>query len=163
MAAAFQEPRVWHAGLAGVIAVAGALITADDGRVLVVRQSYRDAWALPGGICEFGEPPHAGCAREVWEETGLRIEAGRLLAVDWQPAGAEYGPGARPSVFFTFDGGIVPMGTQIILQAAELDAYRYVPPADLEGLLPPVVARRATAAVTALDAGGTVYLPREPR
>ena len=162
MAAAFQEPRAWHAGLAGVIAVAGALLTTGDGQVLVVRQSYRDAWALPGGICEFGEPPHAGCAREVREETGLRIEPGRLLAVDWQPAASEYGPRARPSVFFTFDGGIVPPDGEITLQADELDAYRYVPPGDLAGLLPPAVARRAFAAVMALTAGGTVYLPQQP-
>jgi 8-oxo-dGTP diphosphatase len=162
MAAAFQEPRAWHAGLAGVIAVAGALIRAGDGSVLVVRQSYRDAWALPGGICEFGEPPHAGCAREVREETGLAIELGRLLAVDWQPAAPEYGPGARPSVFFTFDGGLVPPGTEITLQADELDAYRYVPARDLGRLLPPGAARRAVAAVTALAAGGTVYVPHQP-
>jgi 8-oxo-dGTP diphosphatase len=160
--AAFQEPRAWHAGLAGVIAVAGALIRAADGGVLAVRQSYRDAWALPGGICEAGEPPHAGCAREVMEETGLGIEPGRLLVVDWQPAAPEYGPGARPSVFFTFDGGILPPGTQITLQADELDAYRYVPAGDLASLLPPGPARRALAAVAALTAGRTVYVPHQP-
>jgi 8-oxo-dGTP diphosphatase len=162
VSAAFQEPRAWHAGLAGVVAVAGALIRAPDGGVLVVRQSYRDAWALPGGICESGEPPHAGCAREVREETGLGIEPGRLLAVDWQPAGAEYGPGARPSVFFTFDGGVVPAGTQITLQADELDAYRYVPADGLSRLLPAGPARRAVAAVAALAAGSTVYVPYQP-
>jgi 8-oxo-dGTP diphosphatase len=162
MPAAFQEPRAWHAGLAGVVAVAGALIRAGDGTVLVVRQSYRNAWALPGGICEFGEPPHAGCVREVREETGLGIEPGRLLAVDWQPAGPEYGPGARPSVFFTFDGGVVPPGSQITLQAGELDAYQYIQPRDLGRLLPAGPARRAVAAMDALAAGATVYVPRQP-
>lgn len=83
MTAGFIEPRAWHAGLAGVVAVAGALVRDPEGSVLIVRQNYRDAWALPGGICEFGEPPHRGCEREVREETGLDRPAGRLLAVDW--------------------------------------------------------------------------------
>ena len=111
MPSGFQEPRAWHASaLAGVIAVAGALIRDQHGGVLVVRQSYRDAWALPGGICEFAEPPHRGCEREVREETGLDVRADRLLVVDWYPAAPEYGPGARPSVFFVFDGGTAAAG-----------------------------------------------------
>ena len=159
MPSGFQEPRSWHAGLAGVIAVAGALIRDQHGGVLVVRQSYRDAWALPGGICEFAEPPHRGCEREVREETGLDVRADRLLVVDWYPAAAEYGPGARPSVFFVFDGGQLSPGTEIVLQADELDDYRFVPPDDLAGLVPPLVLRRVTAALAAQAAGTTSYPP----
>jgi 8-oxo-dGTP diphosphatase len=159
----FQEPRVWHAGLAGVIAVAGALIRDQHGGVLVVRQSYRDAWALPGGICEFAEPPHQGCEREVREETGLDVRADRLLVVDWYPAAAEYGPGARPSVFFVFDGGQVQPGTEIVLQADELDDYRFVPPAELAELVPPQVLRRVSAALAAQAAGTTSYPPTAER
>ena len=160
MSPAFQEPRAWHAGLAGVIAVAGGLIRDQHGRVLVVRQSYRAAWALPGGICEFGEPPHQGCEREVREETGLELPAGRLLTVDWHPAAPEYGPHARPSVFFVFDAGTVPPGARIVLQADELDDYRFEPPAGLPGLLPPQVLRRVMAALAAQASGPTVYLPQ---
>ena len=159
MAGTWQEPRAWHAGLAGVVAVAGALIRDDDGRVLVVKQNYRDAWALPGGICEFAEPPHLGCAREVREETGLDVGPGRLLAVDWHRAGPDYGPGARPSVFFLFDGGFVRPGTTIVLQADELDDYRFVSAGDLPDLLPPHVLPRVLAALAAQEAGTTNYVP----
>jgi 8-oxo-dGTP diphosphatase len=159
MPAGFMEPRAWHAGLAGVIAVAGALITDESGAVLIVKQNYRDAWALPGGICEFGEPPHAGCEREVAEEVGLVQPAGRLLVVDWQPAGPDYGPGARPSAFFLFDGGTLPAGTGITLQYEELDEYRFEPPDGLPGLLPPPVLRRALTALAARASGETAYLP----
>jgi 8-oxo-dGTP diphosphatase len=164
VATGFQEPRAWHAGLAGVIAVAGGLIRDQAGGVLVVRQSYRDAWALPGGICEFAEPPHLGCEREVREETGLAVRAGQLLVVDWHPAAADYGPGARPSVFFVFDCGEVPPSTEIVLQADELDDYRFVPAAGLAGLLPPLVLRRVSAALAAQAAGTTSYPPAgDPR
>jgi 8-oxo-dGTP diphosphatase len=159
--AGFIAPRAWHASLAGVIAVAGALIRDSDGGVLIVRQSYRDAWALPGGICEFAEPPHQGCEREVREETGLDRRAGRLLVVDWHPAAAEYGPGARPSVFFVFDGGTVPPGTRIVLQADELDDYQFAPPAGLARLLPPLVLRRVTAALAAQESGTASYPPQQ--
>jgi len=157
-----MEPRAWHAGLAGVISVAGALITDETGAVLVVKQNYRDAWALPGGICEFGEPPHAGCEREVAEEVGIVRPAGRLLVVDWQPAAPDYGPGARPSAFFLFDGGTLPADADIALQYEELEEYRFEPPGDLATLLPGLVLRRVNAALAARASGATVYLPLAP-
>ena len=104
----FVEPVTWHAGLPGVIATAGALIGDDAGSVLVVKPNYRDHWTLPGGICEFGEAPHAGCAREVAEEIGLDLRVGRLLSVDWQPPLPMYGAAARPAVYFIFDCGTLP-------------------------------------------------------
>jgi ADP-ribose pyrophosphatase YjhB (NUDIX family) len=159
MPAGFIEPRAWHAGLAGVIAVAGALITDESGAVLIVKQNYRDAWTVPGGICEFGEPPHAGCEREVAEEVGLVRAAGRLLVVDWQPAGPDYGAGARPSAFFLFDGGTLPADTEIALQYEELDEYRFEPPGGLAGLLRPLALRRVNAALGARASGETAYLP----
>ena len=61
-----------------------------------MKPNYRDHWTLPGGICEFGEAPHAGCAREVAEETGLELPVGRLLSVDWQLPLPDYGHG-RPA------------------------------------------------------------------
>jgi 8-oxo-dGTP diphosphatase len=160
MPADFMEPRAWHASLAGVIAVAAALITDPGGNVLLVKQNYRDAWALPGGICEFGEPPHEGCRREVTEELGLDRPAGPLLAVDWYPAGEQYGPTARPALYFVFDGGSLGPEPRIALQREELDEYQFVRPAGLERLLAPPVLRRVSGALAALRSGGTTYVPQ---
>jgi ADP-ribose pyrophosphatase YjhB (NUDIX family) len=38
-------------------------------------------WGLPGGGLDAGESPVAGVHREVWEETGQRIDLGSLLEV----------------------------------------------------------------------------------
>jgi 8-oxo-dGTP diphosphatase len=148
-----MEPVAWHASLPGVIVSAAALIGDGAGGVLVVKPNYRDHWTLPGGICEFGEAPRAGCAREVTEELGIEADLSALLAIDWQPAQEMYGPTARPAVFFIFDGGILPSLSGIRLQAEELDDCRFAPASDLEALLPIASVPRVYAALAALSTG----------
>ena len=45
----------------------------DDGRVLLVKPTYRPAWILPGGLLQRHEAPRDGAVRETVEETGLEI------------------------------------------------------------------------------------------
>ncbi len=149
----FVEPVTWHASLPGVIVSAGALIGDGTGGVLVVKPNYRDHWTLPGGICEFGESPRAGCAREVTEELGIEQEIGAVLAVDWQPSQEIYGPTARPVVFFIFAAGTLASLAGICLQAAELDECRFVAEAELDALLLPAAVPRVRAAIAAQSAG----------
>lgn len=52
---------------------AGAVVTRDDGRILAVQRRDTGAWVTPGGIVESGEPIESATAREVFEETGVRI------------------------------------------------------------------------------------------
>jgi len=62
--------------------VAGALIRHDDGLVLVANRR-RDGsvdWTPPGGVIDEGETVREGLAREVVEETGLRIRSWRRCA-----------------------------------------------------------------------------------
>lgn len=53
----------------------GALVVVrnDAGDLLLVRQSYTRGWSLPGGLLGRHEPPVHAAARELAEETGLRI------------------------------------------------------------------------------------------
>ena len=145
----------WFAQLSTVVAAAAALFTDQAGRVLLVKPNYRDYWSLAGGILEHGEPPHVGCRREVFEEIGLDIEPGPLLAVGWA---APEGRRPKPIVIFVFDGGVLADDTPIRLQEAELDDYRFVPAADLDDYLPPVMVARVAAALRSRGTGGTAYL-----
>jgi ADP-ribose pyrophosphatase YjhB (NUDIX family) len=54
----------------------GALcaITRPDGQLLLVRQTYRPKWGLPGGLLRRREEPGDGARREVREEVNLDIE-----------------------------------------------------------------------------------------
>jgi 8-oxo-dGTP diphosphatase len=68
-----------------VMVGAMALIEDEQGRVLVVEHTYRRKvpWGLPGGWLKQAESPEVGLAREVLEETGLRIKVCGLLAADF--------------------------------------------------------------------------------
>jgi len=62
----------------------GAVIVADDRRVVLVRRRHEPLagqWSLPGGRLELGESLEAGTAREVYEETGLLVEVGPVVDV----------------------------------------------------------------------------------
>ena len=43
----------------------GVLFFDAEGRILLVRPSYKPGWDLPGGYVEIGEAPVQGAAREV--------------------------------------------------------------------------------------------------
>jgi len=58
-----------------------AVITDDNGRILVVQRRDTSRWEIPGGILELDESVHAGMRREVEEETGLTVEPGPLTGV----------------------------------------------------------------------------------
>ena len=50
------------------------IIERSDGRILLVRHSYRSRWGFPGGLLKRGEHVGDGARREAMEEVGLDIE-----------------------------------------------------------------------------------------
>lgn len=49
-----------------------------DGKILLVRNSYRDTYTFPGGYQRHGEPTAVTAGRELREETGIRVTASEL-------------------------------------------------------------------------------------
>jgi 8-oxo-dGTP diphosphatase len=49
------------------------IIERADGRLLLVRHSYRNAWGFPGGLLNRGEAPADGARREAREEVDIDI------------------------------------------------------------------------------------------
>jgi 8-oxo-dGTP pyrophosphatase MutT (NUDIX family) len=50
-------------------------------RVVMVRHADAEAWTTPGGAIEPQERPADAAIREMWEETGLRVELTRVIGV----------------------------------------------------------------------------------
>jgi ADP-ribose pyrophosphatase YjhB (NUDIX family) len=54
-------------------------------KALLIQRSDDGKWAVPGGAMMAGESLSEACAREVLEETGLKIKVNRLLSVYTSP------------------------------------------------------------------------------
>jgi ADP-ribose pyrophosphatase YjhB (NUDIX family) len=52
-----------------------------DGQILLVQEAEDQRWTLPGGWADPGESPREAVEREVYEESGYRTRATKLLAV----------------------------------------------------------------------------------
>ncbi|PMR62568.1 NUDIX domain-containing protein [Verrucosispora sp. ts21] len=151
----WTEPATWYANLASFYAAAAAFITDPAGNVLLVKPTYRDHWAFPGGYVDEGEYPHEACAREVREELGLTLTVGRLLVVDWAPPSDQR---PRSIVSFVFDCGTIAESASVKLQMQELEDLAFLPPGDASDRLPSNVAPRVAAAIRARNQREAIYL-----
>ncbi len=60
-----------------------AAIVLREGEILLVRRGrepLKGMWSLPGGLLELGETTAEGVAREVLEETGVRVRPLEIVA-----------------------------------------------------------------------------------
>jgi 8-oxo-dGTP diphosphatase len=142
------------AGVPRIPASAGALIFDADGRLLILKPTYKKGWTVPGGQIEAdGESPWEACKRETLEECGLEIERGRLVCVDFlRPR-----PNRPGGVRFLFDCGAFSDETlrALRLQQAEIEEHRLVELADAGALLSGPLRRRVSAS---LGSNRCVYL-----
>ncbi|MET8552950.1 NUDIX hydrolase [Micromonospora zamorensis] len=151
----WTEPATWYANLASFYAAAAAFITDPAGNVLLVKPTYRDHWAFPGGYVDEGEYPHEACAREIREELGVSVVVGDLLIVDWAPPA---GQRPRAIISFTFDCGSRASLDGLSLSAQELEDIAFFPLQEAEQRLPDNAATRVRAAMRARGRLGPVYL-----
>jgi 8-oxo-dGTP pyrophosphatase MutT (NUDIX family) len=86
---------------------------------------------LPGGHAEPGESVAEACAREVWEETGLRVNIGRLIGVYSSPDFLlEYADGRRHQIVaLNFEVKVI--GGELGL-SNETSEYGYFAPDEIE-------------------------------
>ena len=65
-----------------VIPCVGAVVTDGQRRLLMIKRGHEPGaglWSIPGGRIEPGETDTEALVREMFEETGLVVEVGRLL------------------------------------------------------------------------------------
>jgi ADP-ribose pyrophosphatase YjhB (NUDIX family) len=61
------------------IDVRGAVV--HEGRILLIQERMDEKWAMPGGWADLGNAPASVAEREVWEESGYRVKAEKVVAV----------------------------------------------------------------------------------
>ena len=78
-----QRTRRILVGVSGpVIPCVGAVVTDGRGRLLMIKRGHEPGaglWSIPGGRIEPGETDAEALVREMFEETGLAVEAGPLI------------------------------------------------------------------------------------
>ena len=108
------------------IHVSAAVITARDGRVLVVRKRGTERFMQPGGKPEPGEDAAQTLARELHEELGLRVEEAALTPLGVFVSAAANEPGHRV-IATAFAMTAEPEDVQVQAELAEL---RWITPDD---------------------------------
>lgn len=61
------------------IDVRGAVVR--DDKILLIQERMDGKWAMPGGWADLGNAPASVAEREVWEESGYRVQAEKVVAV----------------------------------------------------------------------------------
>jgi ADP-ribose pyrophosphatase YjhB (NUDIX family) len=84
MSQVFFGPRLGKEGQLR-IGCSATIFDAKREKVLLTRRTDNGRWCLPGGGMESGESVAEACEREVWEETGLKVRAKRLIGVYSNP------------------------------------------------------------------------------
>jgi ADP-ribose pyrophosphatase YjhB (NUDIX family) len=138
---------------------AGCLFFDEQGRVLLVRPTYKPGWEIPGGIVERYESPKQCCRREVLEEIGLARPVGELLVVDYNPETDV----KSESLMFVFDGGVLTRQDveAIHLHCEELSEYRFFGADSLPAEMTLTLRRRVIAAARQAARGKGAYLENQ--
>lgn len=61
------------------IDVRGAVVHND--KILLIQERMDEKWSMPGGWADLGNAPASVAEREVWEESGFRVKAEKVVAV----------------------------------------------------------------------------------
>lgn len=112
-------------------------IERSDGRLLLVRQTYRQRWGIPGGLLKRREDPAHAARREVREEVGLDIEllGEPAVVVDALPQRIDIVYRAQPATGASL--------ADMAARSPEIAEHRWFPP----DALPELQAETATALV----------------
>lgn len=116
-----------------LVVAASAVVTNDQGHILLQRRRDNNLWALPGGGMEMTDSLPGTAIREVKEETGLDIEITGLVGTYTDPRHViAYTDGeVRRQFNVCFTARILGGTLAISDESTEL---RFVPPQDLDTL-----------------------------
>jgi ADP-ribose pyrophosphatase YjhB (NUDIX family) len=116
----------------------------ENDQILLVKETADGLWTLPGGWVDIGEPASAACIREVYEESGYKTRAAKLLAVyDRAKHGHPPHPWYIYKLFFRCeqDGVPEPLPPNVETEAVAFFAEDNLPPLSIGKVTPAQIQR----------------------
>ncbi|GID32124.1 ADP-ribose pyrophosphatase YjhB (NUDIX family) [Paractinoplanes brasiliensis] len=115
--------------LVGAVAVIRDADTPEPSRLLLLRQPTKHGWSLPAGLLKKHEPPAVGAARELFEETGVRLDPSELTPGN--PNAIIHPVGVVDTVWF---GSVPASTTELRVDGGEILEAGWFPVDDLPRL-----------------------------
>jgi ADP-ribose pyrophosphatase YjhB (NUDIX family) len=138
----------------------GVVFFDKDGKVLIVKPSYKDYWSVPGGVIDRDESPRDAALREVKEEIGLDLKSMQFLCLDYMsPQNSEHST-KDENIQFIFYGGVLTTEDikGIKLDEEEISEYKFVSEEDAVKSVSDRLANRLKSCFEALKKGSSIYL-----
>lgn len=116
-----------------IVPAASAVVTDQDGRILLQRRTDSGLYALPGGMMDLGESLPQTAVREVREESGLDVEITGLVGTYTDPLHViAYSDGeVRQQFNICFAARVIGGSLRISDESTDL---RFVAPKDIAAL-----------------------------
>jgi ADP-ribose pyrophosphatase YjhB (NUDIX family) len=124
--------RLVRAGTAKFVVGAVLVVRDTDDRLLLLRQPPGRGWGVPAGLLKRGESAPHGAARELFEETGLRVAPDELQPM--QPNALVHTAWRWVDVVFT---ARVPAGSPLTVDGGEVYEAAFYALDELPTLTPP--------------------------
>ena len=80
-ASAAARSRAFFGTLPRKVVAAAVVCQDDDGGLLIVHDTFKRQWVIPGGVVDAHEDPRSAAVREAWEEAGVRVVAAEVAGV----------------------------------------------------------------------------------
>ena len=134
----------------------GALFWDKRGHFLLLKQSYRNYWTIPGGVVDENESPRQAVVREIKEELNLDVKVKQLLAVSYNSAKGD----VNENLQWIFYGGVLTEKEKkkIKIDGEEIIDFRFVPVEEVDELTQRDLAIRLRMYRKALKSGMACYL-----
>jgi len=127
----YRDPSAPSAN--SLVVGSSAVVTDNEGRVLLQRRSDSGNWALPGGAMDVGETFAQSAVREVMEETGFDVRIDRIVGIYSDPGHVfAYDDGEVRQEFSICVACTIVGGTLTV--SSESTAVEFFAVADLPGL-----------------------------
>ena len=134
----------------------GAVFLDEKQRILIVKPNYKEGWNLPGGRVENDESPTEACAKEVFEEIGLKKSIQQLACVQYMKKAAMN----HDHIRLAFFGGILSESEirSIKLQQEELTEFKFAALSEMKGYVDQHLLSLIESAIAAQRENKVIYI-----